>query len=127
MQLNEINAAQKLGNVTRTPTLRETGDSVVTTLSIATHRRWRNGEEMREATDFLDIVAWGKLAEYVVTHVRQGARVYAEGDLRSRKYVDAKGQERTTVEMNAEKIILINPAPPSNQDHVEEAEDVFAE
>lgn len=127
MQLNEINAAQRMGNVTRTPTLRGSGDAVVTTFSIATHRRWRSGDEIRQATDFLDVVAWGKLAEYVVNHVRQGSRVYAEGDLRSRKYTDAKGNEKTVVELNAEKVILVSDPQAKEAEDDQQTEEWFAE
>ncbi len=52
--------------------------------------------------------AWGKLAQTVSKLVKKGTPVLVSGELQIRKYTDKTSVERTSVEVRAEKIKLLD-------------------
>lgn len=107
-----LNRAMVLGNITRDPETRTTasGQSVVS-FSVATSRRWKDRQtnEMREATEFHSIVAWGPLATTVGTYCRKGSKVYVDGRLQTRSWDDPSGQKKYRTEIVADNLILLDP------------------
>ena len=76
-----VNKAMIIGNLGRDPEMRYTqGGQAVTNFSVATNRRWvgRDGEP-GEATEWHNIVAWGKLAEICNEYLSKGSSVYIRG------------------------------------------------
>lgn len=106
-----LNRATILGNITRDPESRTTtsGQSVVS-FSIATSRRWKDQQsgELKEATEFHNCVAWGKLAQTIGTYVRKGSKVYLEGRLQTRSWDDPTGTKKYRTEVIAENLILLD-------------------
>ncbi len=106
-----LNRATILGNVTRDPESRTTtsGQSVVS-FSVATSRRWKDQQsgELKEATEFHNCVAWGKLAQTIGTYVRKGSKVYLEGRLQTRSWDDPTGTKKYRTEVIAENLILLD-------------------
>lgn len=106
-----LNRATILGNVTRDPETRTTtsGQSVVS-FSIATSRRWKDqtSGELKEATEFHNCVAWGKLAQTVGTYVRKGSKVYLEGRIQTRSWDDPTGAKKYRTEIVADSVILLD-------------------
>lgn len=103
-----MNSVQIMGNLTRDPQIRatKTGRSVAS-FSVAVNRTFSgvNGEQ-REMTDFINVVAWGALAEAVGNQLRKGTRVFVEGRYSSRSYETPDGQKRYITEVNANLIAL---------------------
>ncbi len=98
-----LNKAMIIGNLGRDPEMRYTqGGNPVTNFSVATNRRWtgRDGEP-GEATEWHNIVAWGKLAEICNEYLSKGSSVYIEGRLQTRQYDDREGITRRTTEIVA--------------------------
>lgn len=106
-----LNRATILGNVTRDPETRTTtsGQSVVS-FSIATSRRWKDqtSGELKEATEFHNCVAWGKLAQTVGTYLRKGSKVYLEGRIQTRSWDDPTGVKKYRTEIVADSVILLD-------------------
>jgi single-strand DNA-binding protein len=106
-----LNRATILGNVTRDPESRTTtsGQSVVS-FSVATSRRWKDQQsgELKEATEFHNCVAWGKLAQTIGTYVHKGSKVYLEGRLQTRSWDDPTGAKKYRTEVIAENLILLD-------------------
>lgn len=114
-----LNRATILGNVTRDPETRTTtsGQTVVS-FSIATSRRWKDqaSGELKEATEFHNCVAWGKLAQTIGTYVRKGSKVYLEGRIQTRSWDDPTGVKKYRTEIVGDSLILLDkkgdgPAP----------------
>lgn len=114
-----LNRATILGNLTRDPESRTTptGQTVVS-FSVATSRRWKDKatNEMREATEFHSVVAWGALATTIGTYCRKGSKVYIDGRLQTRSWDDPSGQKKYKTEIVADTLILLDakgsgPAP----------------
>lgn len=103
-----MNSVQIMGNLTRDPQIRatKTGRSVAS-FSVAVNRSFTapTGEQ-REMTDFINVVAWGALAEAVGNQLRKGTRVFVEGRYTSRSYEAQDGQKRYITEVNANMIAL---------------------
>lgn len=107
-----LNRATILGNLTRDPESRTTpsGQTVVS-FSVATSRRWKDKatNEMREATEFHSVVAWGNLATTITSYCRKGSKVYIDGRLQTRSWDDPSGQKKYKTEIVADTLILLDP------------------
>lgn len=103
-----MNTVQIVGNLTRDPQLRRTNaGTAVASFSVAVNRTLRgaNGEK-REMTDFINVVAWGALAEAAGNQLHKGTRVFVEGRYSTRSYETPDGQKRYITEVNANLIAL---------------------
>lgn len=78
--LQKING---IGNLGRDPEMRFTPNgAAVTKFSVACNRKYKaaNGEDIEEVA-WLNISAWGRLAEVCNEYLHKGAQVYFEGRL----------------------------------------------
>jgi single-strand DNA-binding protein len=114
-----LNKVMLIGNVGKEPEVRhlENGVSVVT-LPIATSERFkdRNGE-LREQTEWHNVVFWRTLAEIVEKHVRKGSQIFIEGRLRTRNWEDQHGQKRYATEVVADSLRLLGRRPEGQERH----------
>jgi single-strand DNA-binding protein len=106
-----LNRATIIGNLTRDPELRYTPNGqTVASFSIATNRRWTTPQgETQDATEFHEIVVWGKLAELSQQILTKGKRAYVEGRLQTRSWDAPDGSKRQRTEIVAENIIALSP------------------
>lgn len=90
-----MNKFQFMGRLTRDPETRVLPNSTtqVTNFSIAVNRRFadQNGERK---TDFFNLTAFGKLAEFCSKYYRKGQQVLVEGRIQNRAWDDQNGQKR---------------------------------
>jgi single-strand DNA-binding protein len=108
-----INKVILIGNLGRDVELRHTpGGAAVAKFSIATNEVWKdkNGQK-QEHTEWHNIVAWGKLAEFCGQYLSKGRQVYVEGTLRTRTYDDEKGNRRYFTEVRAQTLQPLGPRP----------------
>jgi single-strand DNA-binding protein len=94
-----VNQVILMGNLTRDPELRQTpnGQSVVS-FSLALNRSYKDASgDWKEATDYVDCVAWAALAERVAQYLSKGRRVLVQGRLQSRSW-EQDGQKRSKLE-----------------------------
>ena len=104
-----LNQVTLMGNLTRDPELRTTpnGQNVVS-FSLALNRSYRDSSgEWQEATDYVDIVAWGPLAERVAQYMTKGRRCLVQGRLQSRSW-EQEGQKRSKVEVLANDVTFLD-------------------
>ncbi|MDI1472457.1 MAG: single-stranded DNA-binding protein [Thermodesulfovibrio sp.] len=93
-----------IGNLTRDPEIRYTPTGVaVATVPIAVNSRYRQGEELKEETLFIDAVVFGKQAETCTQYLNKGRMVLVEGRLRERRW-EYEGQKRSKFEIIASNI-----------------------
>ena len=68
-------------------------ETAITKLSIATNESWKNkGGALVEHTEWHNLIAWGKLAEFGIDFLYKGQLVSIEGSLRTRTWED-KGEK----------------------------------
>ena len=103
-----FNQVTLMGNLTRDPDLRQipSGQSVCT-FSLALNRSFKGSDgNWQEATDFVDVVAWGPLGERVAQYVTKGRPVLVSGRLQSQQW-EKDGQKRTKVEVVANDVTFL--------------------
>lgn len=112
-----LNKAMIIGNVTRDPEVRQTSNgATVTSFSVATNFYWNDASGQRqERVEFHNIVAWRKLAEICGQYLHKGSKVYIEGRLQTRDWIDKNtGQKRYITEIVAENMIMLDKLPAGN-------------
>jgi len=122
-----LNRAQVLGNLTRDPEMRYTANGqAVSNFTVATNRRWTGQDgQPGEATEYHDIVVWGKQAENVTPMLKKGGPVLVEGRLQTRNWEGQDGVKRYKTEIIADNIIVLSPrsgdyTPPVKDNPVED-------
>jgi single-strand DNA-binding protein len=92
-----LNKIMLIGNLGRDPEMSYTPNgTAVTKFSLAVNRRFkdRNTNELKEETEWFNIVAWERLAETCNTYLHKGSKVYIEGRMQSHTYTDKDGVQR---------------------------------
>jgi single-strand DNA-binding protein len=105
-----VNKVILVGNLGREPELRYTpSGQPVANFSLATSRGRKdpNGNWSDE-TEWHRIVAWERLAETASQFLHKGSKVYVEGRIQSRKYTDNQGVERTSYDIVANDLTLLD-------------------
>lgn len=104
-----INRVVLLGNMTRDPELRRTGNGkAVTNFNLALNR-YNNDE-----ADFVDCVCWERIAENTAQYCYKGSKVAVEGSIQTGSYVDKDGHNRKTVNVLCNRVEFINTNNSSN-------------
>ena len=98
-----VNKVILVGNLGRDPEVRYSqSNQKIVNLRIATSERWKDRQsgEPRERTEWHSVVIFNEhLADVAERYLRKGSPVYVEGQLRTRKWTDQGGQERSTTEV----------------------------
>jgi single-strand DNA-binding protein len=104
-----LNQVTLMGNLTRDPELRQTPNGQnVTSFSLALNRSYKDSSgEWQEATDYIDIVCWGPLAERVDQYLSKGRRCLVQGRLQSRSW-EQDGNKRSKVEVLANDVTFLD-------------------
>jgi single-strand DNA-binding protein len=98
-----VNKVILVGRLAQDPEVRYTKtEKAVASFSLAVNRF--AGQGQKEATDFIPIVAWDKLAEICGNNLTKGQRVLVDGRLQIRSYETTDGQKRRSAEVIAQSI-----------------------
>ena len=95
------------GNLTRDPELRSVnGGRSVVSFSIAENRRWADKDSgaTQEAVTYLDVTAWGTMADHVAKSLHTGDRVLVTGRLEQRSWEGSDGARHTKHELVATEV-----------------------
>jgi single-strand DNA-binding protein len=97
-----------MGNLTRDPELRQTPNGQnVCSFSLALNRSYKGADgNWQEATDYIDVVAWGPLGERVAQYLSKGRPCLVNGRLQSRQW-EQEGQKRSKVEVVAQDVTFL--------------------
>jgi single-strand DNA-binding protein len=97
-----------MGNLTRDPELRQTPNGQnVCSFSLALNRSYKGSDgNWQEATDYIDVVAWGPLGERVAQYLSKGRPCLVNGRLQSRSW-EQDGQKRSKVEVVAQDVTFL--------------------
>ncbi len=98
-----LNKVTLIGNLGKDPEIRSTSDGKeIANFSIATSENWKDKitGEKKEKTEWHRIVIFKEgLVGIVKNYVKKGSKLYIEGQLQTRKWVDNNGQEKYTTEV----------------------------
>ncbi len=108
-----LNRIILIGRLTRDPELRYVpSGQPVASFTLAVDRPFVSQQGER-GTDFIDIVAWRKLAEQVTQHLSKGRLVAVEGRLQIRSYETQDGQKRKVAEVVADAVRFLDRKGPT--------------
>ena len=103
------NKVQLIGNLGVNPEIKilESGKKMAK-FSIATNETYKNaqGEKVTD-TQWHNIVAWGKTADFATEYLKKGQLIHVEGVLRSRQWVDKTGINHKIIEIICSNIIAL--------------------
>ncbi len=117
-KIMSLNKVMLIGNVGKDPEIRyldqnsPQSNAKVASFPLATSERFRdrNGE-VRENTEWHNIVAWRNSADVAERYVRKGTQLYIEGRLRTRSWTDQAGAKHYTTEVVVDTMQLLGRRP----------------
>lgn len=104
-----LNLVQLIGNLGRDPEGRYTPSGrKVCKFSLAVTRRWTGSDgEPKEATDWFNVEAWGRLGEICQEYLTKGSLVYVSGRLQTDRY-EHEGESRFFTKVIAQKMQMLD-------------------
>jgi single-strand DNA-binding protein len=115
--MSSVNKVILIGRVGQDPELKYTANGhAAVNLSVATSETWKDKatNEKKEETEWHRVSIFGKPAEVAGQYIRKGSMVYIEGRIKSKKYTDKQGIERTAFEIICSQFQMIGKAPEGN-------------
>ena len=110
-----LNNVVIMGRLTRDPELRYTQtETPVASFRLAVDRDVKSKDGERQ-TDFIDVVAWKKTAEFVSAYFCKGNMVVVSGRLQMREWTDKEGNKRTAAEVVANNVYFADKKPGSKR------------
>jgi single-strand DNA-binding protein len=95
-----LNTAILMGRLVKDPEMRSTQSGTpVCSFTLAVNRRGKD-----DGTDFIDIVAWSKTAEFVSKYFQKGQLVAVKGRIQTRTWEDQNNNKRKSTEIVAEEV-----------------------
>lgn len=114
-----MNSVTLIGRLTRDVDLRFTqSGKAVGNFNLAVDRNFTSASGEKE-TDFIDIVAWGKLAENCANHIGKGRLVAVQGRLQIRTYQTNDGSNRKAAEVVASEVKFLDRASSPKQEEID--------
>lgn len=120
-----LNKVILIGRLTANPELKTTQSGVaVTSFTIAVDRPAT--KDGKKETDFINIVAWRKTAEFVSKYFSKGSAIIVCGSIQTRSWKDADGKTRYATEVVASEVSFAE-SKKASETNVSSAEESFTE
>ena len=106
-----VNRVILLGNLGADPEIRQLpNEGIVASLRVATSERWKDKAtgEGKERTEWHTVEFFGKPAEVIRDHFRKGSQIYVEGSLRTDKWKDKEGNDRSTTKVRGSSFAFVD-------------------
>jgi single-strand DNA-binding protein len=97
-----------IGNLTKDPELRYTPQGTpVTSFRIAVNSKYKQSDDVKQKTLFIDNVVFGKQAESCSKYLNKGSSVLVEGRLQERRW-ESNGQQKSKFEVIAQSVRFLS-------------------
>ncbi len=108
--IEQLNRIELVGVVGRDAKIIPVGDTAVANFSLATNYAYndRNGNPVVETT-WHNVKAWKGRKIPALEDIKKGTWLHVKGRLRNIRYTAADGSERTSFEVLAGEIEIVNP------------------
>jgi len=106
-----MNLAVLIGNLTRDPEMRFTGNGhPVTNFDVAVSKKYKNkNDEWVDDTQFIPVTVWGKQAESCDKYLSKGKKVAVTGEMTIREYEAKDGSKRKAFQVKADRVEFLTP------------------
>lgn len=113
-----LNVVAIMGRMVKDPELKTTNSGKsVCSFRIANDSGYKDASGQSQ-TNWLDVTAWGKTAEFVCKYFPKGALIAIEGRLQSRNYQDKSGNNRNAVEVVVNNVSFAGNKEPAQSQNV---------
>lgn len=113
-----LNVVAIMGRMVKDPELKTTNSGKsVCSFRIANDSGYKDASGQSQ-TNWLDVTAWGKTAEFVCKYFPKGALIAIEGRLQSRNYQDKSGNNRNAVEVVVNNVSFAGNKKPAQSQNV---------
>ena len=100
-----LNRCDFIGRLGRDPEIRHTnGGKQVASFSLACSEKFGG----KESTEWVNAIAWEKLAEICGNYLQKGSLVYISGRMQTRKWQDQNGNDRYTTEIVVREMKMLD-------------------
>ncbi len=108
-----LNQMQVIGHLGRDPEIRYLNSgAAVCSFTVATTEKWKDKEgNPCEETEWHRVSCFDKLAEICGQYLTKGSLVFVEGKLKTRKYTDKDGVEKSTTEIQCKEMKMLGGRP----------------
>ena len=105
-----VNKVILVGNLGTDPEVRRLENGgVVASFTMATTESYKDRSgELKNQTEWHNIVLWRGLAEVAEKYLRKGMQIYVEGKLRNRNYQDKDGNTRYITEIVGDNMVMMS-------------------
>ena len=105
--MSSVNKVFLIGRTGKDPEVKEVNGTTVAKFSLATSENWKDKDgNKKEATEWHNIVIWGKLCDVVRKYVKKGDLLYVEGKIRTDKY-EKDGVTRYTTNIVVDQLTML--------------------
>lgn len=113
-----LNVVAIMGRMVKDPELKTTNSGKsVCSFRIANDSGYKDASGQSQ-TNWLDVTAWGKTAEFVCKYFPKGALIAIEGRLQSRNYQDKSENNRNAVEVVVNNVSFAGNKEPAQSQNV---------
>lgn len=118
-----LNRVQLIGNVGKDPESRYTNSGkLFTSMNIAVNSSYKGSDgEKKTDTEWVNLEAWGKLAEIIQQYVKKGSPIYVEGRLKTDKFEDKNGETKYFTKVILSSMQLLGNRNPAQKNEEVEA------
>ena len=100
-----LNRCDFIGRLGRDPEIRHTsGGKQVASFSLACSEKFGG----KESTEWVNAIAWEKLAEICGNYLQKGSLVYISGRMQTRKWQDKDGNDRYATEIVVREMKMLD-------------------
>ena len=112
---NDLNQCNFIGRTGQEPEIRYAASgTAIANFSIAVGYKYKDNE----STEWVRVVAFGKLAEIIGEYVGKGKQLFVSGRMQTRSWEDKDGNKRYTTEIVANDVQFLggrDDSPPATQ------------
>jgi len=90
--MSNLNKCMFMGNLGKDAEVRQAGESKVASFSLAVSEKYKDTEK----TEWVNCVAWGKLADIAEKYFKKGTKLYVEGKMQTRSWDSENGKQYRT-------------------------------
>jgi single-strand DNA-binding protein len=103
-----VNKVILIGNLGADPEVKQTaGGTTVCKMAIAVNESYKDASgEWQERTEWINLVAWARLAEVCGEYLTKGSQIYVEGSLNTRKY-ETNGETKYFTEVKISEMQML--------------------
>lgn len=108
---NDLNLCQFIGRFGKDPEIAYSQSGKATAkFSLAVGSQWKDKTtgQKQEATEWVRVVAFDRLAEIIGEYCKKGSKVYLSGKIQTRKWQDQSGQDRYSTEIIANELQMLD-------------------